>query len=194
MDQNGDLEWLASTACKWYAWVDSKAILVAQMCFSLEIAEVVGVTGIDDLMSVVESYPHDSHQITAIRNQLLTELNEVGDNRIVYVGRKGDLVVAMIQIILKKADNDPDLANGRDLAHAHNLQVRSELQGKGIGRQMMVFVEDIARKMQKTTLTLGVDDFNERAITLYKKLGYEVFKIEPGRTSDEKLLAMRKCL
>ena len=59
---------------------------------------------------------------------------------------------------------------------------------------MMAYIEDKARNMGITTLTLGVDDSNERAIDLYKKLGYEVFKVEPGRIPEEKCLAMRKSL
>ena len=59
---------------------------------------------------------------------------------------------------------------------------------------MMAFAEDKARQMGKLSLTLGVDDSNERTVDLYRRLGYVVFKEEPGRTPDEKCLMMRKSL
>ena len=160
----------------------------------MKISEVTNLEAIELLLSVVETYVKDTEHLETSRKQLLQELNEAQDNRHIYIAQEGDVVVAMIQLILTNADNDPEFANGRDIAHAHNLQVRSEFQGRGIGLQMMEFVEEKARAMGKTSLTLGVDDGNERAIGLYKKLGYKVFKDEPGRTSDERVLCMRKTL
>ena len=160
----------------------------------MRINEITDTCDIDSLLSIVETYSKTTEQLKLSKKQLLEELSEAGDNRLIFVGLKDDVIVAMIQIILKNADNDPDLANGKDIAHVHNLQVRNDLQGKGIGQQMMAFAENKARQMGKTLLTLGVDDYNERAIYFYKKLGYEVFKEEPGRLPKEKCLVMRKSL
>ncbi len=158
------------------------------------ISEIIDIGDIDLLLSIAETCSNSAEHLESSRNQLLKELGETGDNRHIFVGFEDEVAVTMIQIVLKHVDNDPDLANGEDVAHIHNLQVRSDLQGKGIGQQMMAFVEDNARQMGKVTLTLGVDNDNERAIHIYKKLGYEVFKVGPGRTSEEKCLCMRKPL
>jgi len=67
---------------------------------------------------------------------------------------------------LRAADNDLEQTNGKDIVSVHNLQVRSELQGQGIGRKMMAFIEEKARELGNKTITLGVDNTNSRAIDL----------------------------
>ncbi|MCP4566450.1 MAG: GNAT family N-acetyltransferase [FCB group bacterium] len=156
--------------------------------------EITHLDYIDELLSIAETYPRTDAELKQVRKQLLNELAEAGHNRYIYIGYLEEKAVAMVQIIINNADNDPDLANGEDVAHAHNLQVRNELQGQGIGKQMMAFIEDKAREMGKETLTLGVDDINERAIRLYKNIGYQVFKVEEGRTAEEKCFIMKKSL
>ncbi|MCP4685684.1 MAG: GNAT family N-acetyltransferase [bacterium] len=158
----------------------------------MKISEIDGAEDVESLLSIVSTHTDDAEQLRPARKQLLKELGEVRTNRHFYVGLENGTVVAMIQLVLNNADNDPELANGEDIAHTHNLQVRSELQGRGIGRRMMEFVEEKAREMGKKTLTLGVDDSNERAAGLYRKLGYRLFKEEPGRVDSEKCLFMRK--
>ena len=158
----------------------------------MRIIEITDEHEIETLLSIVETYPYTAGEMEAIRIQMQGELSEAGNNRHMFIGIEYDAAVAFIEIILKNADNDPDLANGEDIAHVHNLRVRRELQGKGIGRQIMAFAEDMARQMGKLSLTLGVDDSHERTINLYKKLGYVVFKEEPGRFPEEKCLIMRK--
>ena len=57
---------------------------------------------------------------------------------------------------------------------------------------MMNFVEQHLKSVEKTELTLGVDDWNTPAINLYHSLGYEIFKEEPGRTPKEVLFLLKK--
>lgn len=157
----------------------------------MKFKEITRLDYIDDLLSIAETHSKTAEESAAVRKQLRGEITEAGKNRHIYVGLRDEAVVAMVQIIIKNADNDPDLANGDDIAHIHNLRVRKELQGMGIGKRMMAFVEDKAGEMGKTTLTLGVDDTNERAIKLYGKIGYKVFKIGEGRVPEEKCLIMK---
>jgi len=158
------------------------------------VKEITDIRDVGLLLSIVETYSYPVEEMEIIKTQMLAELSEAGDNRHMFVGLEDDAVVAFIEIILKNADNDPDLANGREVAHLHNLRVRNDLQGTGIGRQMIAFAEDRARQMGKLSLTLGVDDSHGRAVSLYKQLGYVVFKEVPGRFPDEKGLMMRKQL
>lgn len=160
----------------------------------MKINEVTNSDAVESLLSIVSTHINDAEHLAASKKQLLQELGEVQHNRHIYIAYENEIVVAMAQLVMKNADNDPELANGIDIAHVHNLQVRSELQGRGIGKRMMAYIEDKARALRKTTLTLGVDDTNERAIGLYHKLGYKQFKTEPGRTPDEECLVMKKSL
>lgn len=158
----------------------------------MTIEEITDKSDIGLLVSIANSYPKTTEEIERSKQQLSAELDEAGDNRHLYVAFEQDSALAMIQIVLNNADNDPELANGAEIAHLHNLQVKKDLQGQGIGRRMMIFIETKGRELGKSTLTLGVDDVNARAIRLYEKLGYELFKSEPGRIPTEKSLCMKK--
>ena len=149
---------------------------------------------VNALLAIAASYVESPAHLESTETQLARELSEIGDNRHIYVGIEADEPVAMIQLVLKNADNNPKLANGQDVAHLHNLQVRKDRQGEGFGRQMMAFIEDKARQMGKKVVTLGVDDVNARAIALYNGLDYLLFEEAEGRTQEEKCLLMKKRL
>lgn len=158
----------------------------------MEIRELSDLDDVDILIGIATTYPKTQEQLLAVKKQLLQELSEVGENRKIYVGYENDNPIAMIQLIVENADNDPELADGNKIAHIHNLQVRSNLQNQGIGKKMMTFIENKAKKLGKQVVTLGVDDINVIALHIYKKIGYHTFKTEPGRTKNEKCLLMKK--
>ncbi len=54
--------------------------------------------------------------------------------------------------------------------------------GQGFGRKAMELLEDQCREMGYEKIELGVFRFNERAYKMYKKLGYEEFKVIPNFT------------
>jgi ribosomal protein S18 acetylase RimI-like enzyme len=60
---------------------------------------------------------------------------------------------------------------GRD-AFVDDLYLREEYRGRGWGRATMTFVEDAARERGIRVLHLGVVKGNERALQLYRKLGF----------------------
>ncbi|MFH1723159.1 MAG: GNAT family N-acetyltransferase [Elusimicrobiota bacterium] len=128
------------------------------------------------------------------RRRLLRELDESGGNRDFYVKFEKDEPLAMIQLVYKNADGDPELANGGDIAHIHDLEVRKEMQRRGIGREMVGSIETLAKEKGIKTLTLGVDRANLRAIKLYESMGYVRFKEEEGRTPEEKAYSLKKTI
>lgn len=123
-----------------------------------------------------------------------TEFLELGDNREIYIMFEQSQPIAAVQIILKNADADPELANGRTIAHVHHLRVASNRRREGIGRTLMLSMESQYRTKGFQMLTLGVDNWNETAIRFYNDLGYTLFKEEPGRTPDEIVHYLRKSL
>lgn len=160
----------------------------------MKIEEISTTGDVNPLVEIVATHSSDAEHLDSVRVQLQEELSEAGDNRLIFVAHQDDTTVAMIQLVLKNADNDPEQANGKDIVSVHNLQVRSEHQGQGIGRKMMAFIEEKARQLGNSTITLGVDDTNSRAIDLYNGLDYKVFKTEPGRYPEEKCFIMKKGL
>lgn len=61
-----------------------------------------------------------------------------------------------------------------DEGQVANIAVRSDVRGKGIGRQLTSNLIDLAKKNGVKRMTLEVKDCNERAINLYRSLGFEV--------------------
>lgn len=49
----------------------------------------------------------------------------------------------------------------------------AEFRGVGLGVQIMEFIEVEARKLGAGIIELGVFEYNEKAIRLYKKVGYQ---------------------
>ena len=57
-------------------------------------------------------------------------------------------------------------------AFIYGIGVKEEFRKKGIGKFMMNFSEERARKLKKKFIALAVTSTNEPAINLYKKTGY----------------------
>lgn len=112
----------------------------------------------------------------------------------ILVGELDGEPVATVQLILKSADGDPELADGRTIAHVHHLRVRQDRQGKGLARRTMAEVESRARALGFQALTLVIADDTRAARGLYRSLGYVEFKAEEGRSPGQKLLLMRKSM
>lgn len=149
---------------------------------------------VNDLLSIRTSYPLEGSNIASVSSRYVSELGET-DNRIFFLGfHEENSPFGYVQLITKNADNDPELADGMQIAHIHDLRVKKDLQSKGFARGLMKYLEDEARLRGVRTLTLGVDNWNSRAIQFYKKLGYSEFKRESGRTEDEFVICMCKAL
>lgn len=149
---------------------------------------------IADLMDIRASYSEEDMDLASIEKRFRSELLE-NYNRVFFVGfNENQISIAYVQLIAFNADNDPDLANGKEIAHIHDLRVRKNFQGRGYGRLLMKQVEDEAGRRGVRILTLGVDNWNARAIHFYNKLGYKKFKETPGRTNEEICYLMQKII
>ncbi|MCM1306285.1 MAG: ribosomal protein S18-alanine N-acetyltransferase [Bacteroides sp.] len=55
-----------------------------------------------------------------------------------------------------------------------NIAVRSDMRGQGLGRLLMQNLLELAKREGVKRITLEVKDTNERAVNLYKSLGFTV--------------------
>jgi len=149
---------------------------------------------IDSAMKIVRTFGGSDDDLVKIQEYISQEFRELGDNRILYLAETSDRVVGMVQLVLRNANNDAQLANGKDVAHVHALQIAKDLHRQGFGYLLMQQLEEEARKSGLVRLTLGVDQDNEKAIHLYKKLGYVLFREANGRSPEVKLYYMQKSL
>jgi ribosomal-protein-alanine N-acetyltransferase len=62
----------------------------------------------------------------------------------------------------------------REDVQVNNVAVHPDFRGKGIGEALMRHVIDKVRKSGATFMTLEVRASNAAAVTLYKKLGFEI--------------------
>jgi ribosomal protein S18 acetylase RimI-like enzyme len=83
---------------------------------------------------------------------------------------------AVGMVSLELVDDDPEVANGRDVAAVTSLAVLASAARRGIGRALTVFAEEEARARGVHVLTLNTRPTNAAAIALYEGLGYRRWK------------------
>lgn len=149
---------------------------------------------LEKAMLIVSSFGANEEDLMKIKTYIANEFRELGDNRSLYFLENENKIVGMVQLIFKNADEDPELADGKDIVHVHALQISKNHQRKGYGYRMMQLLEQDAKSQGIAKLTLGVDGDNEKALGLYRKLGYSLLKMTEGRTAEEKLLYLQKTL
>ncbi len=67
-----------------------------------------------------------------------------------------------------------------DEAHLLNISIAKEFQGRGLGRQLLEQIIDIARKHKGQMMFLEVRPSNKTAIKLYEKIGFNEFSVRKG--------------
>ncbi|MBW8370617.1 MAG: GNAT family N-acetyltransferase [Thiobacillus sp.] len=68
----------------------------------------------------------------------------------------------------------------RPLVNVHDVVVMPSHRGQGIAAQLFAEVEAIARERGACKLTLEVLSGNRAARTLYEKLGFDDYRLDPG--------------
>lgn len=72
----------------------------------------------------------------------------------------------------------------RDEAHLMNLAVDAPWRGKGIGKALLRFAIDLCTTKGVNTLWLEVRESNDRAISLYRKMGFVAVGRRKGYYQD----------
>jgi ribosomal protein S18 acetylase RimI-like enzyme len=63
--------------------------------------------------------------------------------------------------------------NQKQQTKIHKIYILPETQGKGIGKKLIDYVENVAKENDSTGLLLNVNRFN-KALHFYQKLGFEI--------------------
>lgn len=149
---------------------------------------------INSVIEVVKSFGPREDELLKIQDYIAKELEQLGENRILFILEDEETTYGVVQLLLKHADDDPLLANGIDIAHIHALQVNKKYQRKGHALQIMKELEAHALSRGITKLTLGVDSDNPPALNLYENIGYTMLREEEGRCVGVRLYYMYKDL
>ena len=94
----------------------------------------------------------------------------------VYVARDQDRIVAMASLVYTVST-----AEGGTAALFEDLFVLPANRGRGVATALVKFVIEEARKNGVLRLTLFTDAHNERAQSLYRKLGFTDSAMKPMR-------------
>ena len=68
----------------------------------------------------------------------------------------------------------------RPLVNVHDVVVLPSHRGRRVGEQMLTLVEQLARERGACKLTLEVLQGNRSAITLYERVGFAGFQLDPA--------------
>ena len=68
----------------------------------------------------------------------------------------------------------------RPLVNVHDVVVLASHRGRRVGEQMLTLVEQLARERGACKLTLEVLEGNRSAITLYERVGFAGFQLDPA--------------
>ena len=83
-------------------------------------------------------------------------------------------------------DSRKHLANGKQTGYVTALRIRKEFEGNGYISGLMQYMEDSAREMGFTQLTIGVDAAESRNLAIYLHWGYNRFVL--GEIDDGELV------
>ena len=118
-----------------------------------------------------EFAPDDAKQTRALEKILSDE--SVGR---IYVARDAGKVVAMATLLYTVSTAEGGLA-----ALLEDVVVRPDHRGRGIGSALLGHVLAEARRQGALRVTLLTDGQNDRAKSLYAKLGFEASSMTPMR-------------
>ena len=103
-------------------------------------------------------------------DQLIADFKE--PNNFFFLALEGDELLGYVKLI----ENSPShLPEQKDSIEISRIYVENKLTGKGVGRLLMDTSIRFARDRKKRMIWLGVWEHNVRAISFYKKFGFEKF-------------------
>lgn len=68
----------------------------------------------------------------------------------------------------------------KPLVNVHDVAVLSSHRGRGVAAQMLALAQRIAQERGAVKMTLEVLSGNTPAVTLYRRLGYEGYQLDPA--------------
>ncbi len=111
--------------------------------------------------------------------------------RVILIAEDHSGLLGMVQLVFKLpiGYEDPEAANGMDVAMIESLRVRQGAPAE-VGSELVGEVQRLAMKRNVKTLTFLVSMNNNRGIAQVKSWGFEEFRIMPER--DKMLAFFRK--
>lgn len=155
--------------------LDSQEITIATYPLSFEL--VIRPVREDDLPRLAWT-----EEMWLYRNLLEKAYNaHVKGNRLFLVAAINDYPVARLAIQI--SSGNINYADGHDRAYIYAVHVMPALQGLGIGTHLIEAAESVLIERGFQWVTIAVAKENLQARRLYERLGYRVFRQDPGQWS-----------
>ena len=103
------------------------------------------------------------------------------ENNYLYTAMDGDRDVGILWIAIMKNDDTPN-----ETIWIYDIKVNEDMRGKGYGYEIMNALEEKAKELKQSTISLHVFGHNTPAIELYKKCGYGITNIVMQKNIDIK--------
>jgi hypothetical protein len=103
--------------------------------------------------------------------------------RVILVAEHGSGLIATVQLVFQfpPGYNDPEAANGRDIAMIESLRARRDAP-PAVHSQLIADAQALARKRGIQTITFCIPMQNERGIAQAKSWGFTEFRLMPEPT------------
>jgi len=108
-------------------------------------------------------------QLAFSEEKIMEELSN--DDSLFYFMKSGDITIGYFKINIRSAQTEP-IDDGFEIERIYLL---SPYQGIGFGQLMFNKILELAQKMNKTHLWLGVWEKNDGAIRFYERNGFKKF-------------------
>lgn len=102
-------------------------------------------------------------------SEFFSENIQKGNAEFWTIDNDGNLIGELY--IFKKLDNN-DIADGYTTAYLCAFRIIKNMQGKGLGTELMECVFDRLRELNFSYVTIGVEPKEEANIRLYKRMGF----------------------
>lgn len=112
-------------------------------------------------------------------------------NRITFIYTKQDEYLGEVSLVFDR--DDPDYTIDEKRIYLSRFLVKKEYRHKGIGKQLLKYIFDYAKKLGYQEMSVGVDLDNYIALLVYYKYGFtEIIKVDEDE--DTKYLKLLKKL
>ena len=106
---------------------------------------------------------------------------EIRDRRLdIYVLSEQDVLIGELHVLYEHEDGNYAVRGRR--AYLHAFRIRDAYQNKGYGKRLLGAVIADLKEHGYTEFTVGVEDGNERALHIYRSMGFDHFLL---RTREE---------
>jgi ribosomal protein S18 acetylase RimI-like enzyme len=129
-------------------------------------------------LSKLEWYRQYSHYRQLFRR---TFRDQQAGRRLMLVAATGDFPIGMVFIQFQSLEHK--VADGRSRAYLYSLPVMEMFRGKGVGTRLIQEAESLIQDRGFQWATIAVAKDNHNARRLYERLGYGIFKDDPGQWS-----------